>query len=181
MTPLERSALSRDDAEYGMRYFKSQCKVPKDPHNSAELTASWGTRETFIAIFTTNLPMIFPLLKNWFAPFLSSTIGSSNSKPQKPPPGSDFRTIGGGLGDGGLGVARISRVAPHKVRHNITDLTFDNESEEHILNGEDLRLEHIQGATSQQQGKDVIVVTGQFNVKSEHRSNTQSKESFQVM
>jgi hypothetical protein len=125
--------------------------------------------------------MIFPLLKNWFAPFLSSTIGSSNSKPQTPPPGSDFRTIGGGLGDGGLGVARISRVAPHKVRHNITDLTFDNESEEHILNGEDLRLEHIQGATSQQQGKDVIVVTGQFNVKSEHRSNTQSKESFQVM
>ena len=120
--------------------------------------------------------MIFPLLKNWFAPFLSSTIGSSNSKPQKPPPGSDFRTIGGGLGDGGLGVARISRVAPHKVRHNITDLTFDNESEEHILNGEDLRLEHIQGATSQQQGKDDIVVTGQFNVKSEHRSNAQSKE-----
>jgi hypothetical protein len=125
--------------------------------------------------------MIFPLLKNWFAPFLSSTIGSSNSKPQKPPPGIDFRTIGGGFGDGGLGVARISRAAPHRVRRNTTDLTFDNDSEEHILNGEQLRLQQMQGATSQQQGKDVIVVTGQLNVKSEHRSNAQSKESFQVM
>ncbi|CAI9634724.1 unnamed protein product [Alternaria burnsii] len=105
-----------------------------DPYNSAELTASWGTRETFIAIFTTNLPMIFPLLRNWFAPFLSSTIGSSNSKPQKPPPGSDFRTIGGGFGDGGERV----------VRKN-------------------------------------VVVTGQFEVATRDRSNTLSKESFQVM
>ena len=80
------------------------------------------------------------------------------------------------MGDGGLGVARISRAAPHEARHNITDLTFDNESEEHILNEEDLRLEHIQRATSEQQGKDIIVVTDQFNAKSEHRSNAQSKE-----
>ena len=154
--------------------------VLQDPHNSAELTASWGTRETFIAICTTNLPMIFPLLKNWFAPFLSSTIGSSNSKPQKPPPGSDFRTIGGGFGDGGERVVRVSRAAAHRARNNAIDLTFDNESEEYILNGEDVRLRHMQGATSQQQEKNVVV-TGQFEVATRDRSNTLSKESFQVM
>jgi hypothetical protein len=153
----------------------------QDPLHSAELTASWGTRETFIAIFTTNLPMIFPLLKNWFAPFLSSTIGSSNSKPQKPPPGSGFRTIGGGFGDGGERGVRISRAVPHRARQNSTTLTFDNDSEEHIMNGEDVKLQHMQGATSQQQGKDVIVVTSQFNIASKDRDSARSKESFQVM
>ncbi|RYN30745.1 hypothetical protein AA0114_g12250 [Alternaria tenuissima] len=29
MTPHQRSALSRDDPEYGMRYSESQCTVPK--------------------------------------------------------------------------------------------------------------------------------------------------------
>jgi hypothetical protein len=100
--------------------------------------------------------MIFPLLKNWFAPFLSSTIGSSNSKPQKPPPGSDFRTIGGGFGDGGERVVRVTRAAVHRARYDATGLTFDNDSEEHILNGEDVRLHHMPGATSQQQEKDII-------------------------
>ena len=38
----------------------------------------------------------------------------------------------------------------------------------------------MQGATSQQQEKNVVV-TGQFEVATRDRSNTLSKESFQVM
>ncbi|PZC87850.1 hypothetical protein A1F95_11188, partial [Pyrenophora tritici-repentis] len=63
-----------------------------DPAHSGENTASWGTRETFVAIFTTNLPMIYALLKKWLAPFLPSTIRSSNTEPPKSP-SSGFTTI----------------------------------------------------------------------------------------
>lgn len=103
--------------------------------------------------------MIFPSPKKWIAPFLSSTISSSSSTSQKPLPGSDFETIGGGFGDSSERVVRISRTATHRAHNNATELNFDNKSEEHVLNGEDVRFQYMQGATSQQQGKDVIVVT----------------------
>ena len=82
------------------------------------------------------------------------------------------------MGSGGV---RISGTVPHRARHVFTNLTFDNESEEHIIKGEDLKLQHVQGATNQQRGKDVIVVTSQVNVKSEDRDSTRSAESFQVL
>ncbi|KAL1794561.1 hypothetical protein ACET3X_006377 [Alternaria dauci] len=114
-----------------------------DTANSAEHTASWGSRETFVAIFTTNLPMIFPLLRKWFGPFLSSTIRSSNVDQKKPPPGSGFRTIGGGFGNGGERGVRVSRTTRHRAHHISTNLTLQNDSEERILNEEDLKLHNI--------------------------------------
>jgi hypothetical protein len=140
--------------------------------HGGQLAASWGTRETFVAIVTTNLPMIFPLLKNWLAPFLPSTIGSSNSKAYKSP-GGGFVTIGGGTAGG---TSKQSRSAPHSGRHVSASLTFGNESEERIVKGEDVILQSMQGATSQQ-GKGVIVVTNQVNIISEDRESARSRES----
>ncbi|KAI4613390.1 uncharacterized protein J4E87_009857 [Alternaria ethzedia] len=148
-----------------------------DPLNSAELTASWGTRETFIAIFTTNLPMIFPLLKNWLAPFLPSTIGSSNAKGQEPP-GSDFETIGGGSGPGGK---RASRRAPHRAPHTFGGLTLDNESEEDMIKGDAVAMHPMQADSAKSDGKHVIVVSSEVSVTSEDHSGVQRKASFQIM
>ncbi|KAH6879308.1 hypothetical protein BKA58DRAFT_453594 [Alternaria rosae] len=135
-----------------------------DPLNSAELTASWGTRETFIAISTTNLPMIFPLLKNWLTPFLPSTIGSSNTKAQEPP-GSDFETIGGGSGPGGV---RANRRAPHRTRHPFGGLTLDNESEEDMIKGDDVAMHRMQADFNKSNGKHVIVVSSEVSATSEN-------------
>ncbi|CAG5174536.1 uncharacterized protein ALTATR162_LOCUS7809 [Alternaria atra] len=148
-----------------------------DPVHGGELAASWGTRETFVAIVTTNLPMIFPLLKNWLAPFLPSTMGSSNAKAYKSP-GSGFVTIGGGTGGG---ASKQTRSVPHSTHHISGSLTFDNESEEHIVRGEDMKMHHLQGAAGQQQGKNVIVVSNQVSVTSEDRDCARSNESFQVV
>jgi len=138
----------------------------QDPLNSAELTASWGTRETFIAIFTTNLPMIFPLLRNWLTPFLPSTIGSSNAKGQETP-GSDFETIGGGSGPGGK---RASRRAPHRARHTFGGLTLDNESEEDMIKGDDVAMHRMQRNDLEADGKNTIVVCSEVSVTSKDHS-----------
>ncbi|KAI4673384.1 uncharacterized protein J4E88_008997 [Alternaria novae-zelandiae] len=147
-----------------------------DPLNSAELTASWGTRETFIAIFTTNLPMIFPLLKNWLTPFLPSTIGSSNAKGQEPP-GSDFETIGGGSGPGGK---RASRKAPHRARYTFGGLTLDNESEEDMIKGHDVAMHRMQRNDLEADRKNTIVVCSEVSVTSEDHSGVERKASFQT-
>jgi len=45
-----------------------------DPTNGAQLAGEWGTREAFVAVFTTNLPMIFPLFKNWAKSLFHDTL-----------------------------------------------------------------------------------------------------------
>ncbi|KAK1989181.1 hypothetical protein LZ30DRAFT_776341 [Colletotrichum cereale] len=43
-----------------------------DPINGAQQAGSWAVRETFVAIATTNIPMIFPLVRRWFNPILGT-------------------------------------------------------------------------------------------------------------
>ncbi|KAK1707525.1 LOW QUALITY PROTEIN: uncharacterized protein BDZ83DRAFT_724580 [Colletotrichum acutatum] len=70
-----------------------------DPVNGAQLAGTWGTRETFVAVVTTNLPMIFPLIRTYLKPLWPNVLRSSKNtkKAYKTPSG--FRTIGGGHGD----------------------------------------------------------------------------------
>lgn len=42
----------------------------QDPVNGAQQAGSWAVRETFVAVVTTNVPMIFPLLRRWLSPVL---------------------------------------------------------------------------------------------------------------
>ena len=121
--------------------------------------------------------MIFPLLKNWLAPLLPSTIGSSNSKALEPP-GSDFETIGGGSGPGGK---RASLRTPHRAGHTFGGLTLDNESEEDMIKGDDVIMHRMQRNDLEADGKDTIVVCSEVSVTSEDRSGVQSKASFQIM
>ncbi|OBT70376.1 hypothetical protein VE03_00113 [Pseudogymnoascus sp. 23342-1-I1] len=65
-----------------------------DSTHGAELAGRWGTREAFVSVITTNLPMIFPLVRHWLKPLFGSALFSSRT-PSKPV---GFRTIGGGYG-----------------------------------------------------------------------------------
>ncbi|KAK2779289.1 hypothetical protein CKAH01_11370 [Colletotrichum kahawae] len=72
--------------------------IISDPVNGASQAGSWAVRETFVAVDTTNVPMIFPLIRRWFSPIfgtvvstlpLSNTNNKYGSKgPNLPQPGS---------------------------------------------------------------------------------------------
>ncbi|KEZ42842.1 hypothetical protein SAPIO_CDS5268 [Scedosporium apiospermum] len=94
-----------------------------DPINGAQLAGSWGTKEAFVAVITTNLPMIFPLLRSWFNPIFGST---TRSTPKNYPLHSPFQTIGGTGGDS------RSRRGPRSTNPITANMTF-SESEERMV------------------------------------------------
>ncbi|KAI6713624.1 hypothetical protein JHW43_003867 [Diplocarpon mali] len=71
--------------------------VETDPVDGARLGAQWTMRESFVSVIVTSLPMVFPLLKAWLAPWLGSIAGSTKANSNNP---TGFRTIGGGGGGG---------------------------------------------------------------------------------
>ncbi|KAL8369780.1 hypothetical protein RB595_000220 [Gaeumannomyces hyphopodioides] len=115
-----------------------------DPVNGAQLAGQWGTREAFTCVITTNLPMVFPLLRQWLGPLLPSFLRSSrytsgNTKKYKTPTG--FRTIGGsdgkggpGLGGGGSGSGRTARKTKGSGNPVESNVSF-TESEERMMGG----------------------------------------------
>ncbi|KAI1424340.1 hypothetical protein F5Y12DRAFT_462697 [Xylaria sp. FL1777] len=64
-----------------------------DPINGAQLAGQWGTREAFVAVFTTNLPMIFPLIKGWLSPIFGTELRSTQKSYMQR---YGTQTIGGG-------------------------------------------------------------------------------------
>lgn len=138
------------------------------------MAAEWGTRETFIAVVTTNLPMIFPLLKTWFAPWIPSTLRSSSNNKGYKSPGSGFVTIGGG----GPGISNRSRQGPHSAHHISANMTFDNESEERIIKGNDVKMQDMDVA-NRTKSPNAIVVSKQVSVTTEDRGSGRSEDTFQ--
>jgi hypothetical protein len=140
----------------------------QDPVLGGQLAAEWGTRETFIAVVTTNLPMIFPLLKNWFAPFLPSSFSNSNNQAYKTP-GSGFVSIGGGRSGGTGGASSRNRAGGKTTSHISANRTFDNESEEHIVKRDgDVKMTGLHPAGSN------IVVRQQVSITTEDRRSNES-------
>ncbi|KAF9877958.1 hypothetical protein CkaCkLH20_04534 [Colletotrichum karsti] len=57
--------------------------IIKDPVGGAQQAGSWAVRETFVAVVTTNVPMIFPLLRKWLSPVfgtISSTLSRTGTR-----------------------------------------------------------------------------------------------------
>ncbi|QSS53272.1 hypothetical protein I7I53_00475 [Histoplasma capsulatum var. duboisii H88] len=93
-----------------------------DPVNGAQSAGSWAVRETFIAVITTNMPMVFPLMKSWFSTVFGSLITSLRSSKTTGNEGSkDLRTFGS---------SRKGRGPP--TANPIPNATF-TESEERIM------------------------------------------------
>ncbi|KAF1979871.1 hypothetical protein BU23DRAFT_523437 [Bimuria novae-zelandiae CBS 107.79] len=147
-----------------------------DPEQGGQLAAAWGTRETFIAVITTNLPMVFPLLKVWFAPWLPTTNCSTSNKAYKVH-GSGFVTIGGG----GASASNRSRQA-QSTRDVTGNMTFgDNESEEHIVRSStDVNLQNLQASHGAQNSLEAnkIMVSTHVSIKSEDASSDKIAKSF---
>ncbi|KAH6972115.1 hypothetical protein BKA56DRAFT_593736 [Ilyonectria sp. MPI-CAGE-AT-0026] len=144
-----------------------------DPVNGAALAGAWGTREAFVAVITTNLPLLFPLLRAWFTPLFGSMLRSSQKTYQTP---SGFRTIGGGGGDG---QSRRNRKPPtaNPITANITL----NDSEERIVT--DVKMQPLKVSStpvSADYPSNGIVVSNEVEVAHEDRSSHHSEHAQRV-
>lgn len=115
--------------------WKPRHLTPKqDSKNGAFLAGSWAVRETFVAVITTNMPMLFPLFRRLMNPCLgriSSRIGTYGyrgkstgaSSRNLPPHQRAIQTVG----------KQRMRKQQQSLNH-ITNLsvTYANESEERI-------------------------------------------------
>ena len=54
--------------------------IVTNPITGAQQAGSWACRETFVAVVTSNAPMIFPLIKRWGSPLFSSVRSGLASK-----------------------------------------------------------------------------------------------------
>ncbi|KAI2622725.1 hypothetical protein GGS26DRAFT_242269 [Hypomontagnella submonticulosa] len=102
--------------------------IVADTVNGAQLAGSWAVRETFVAVITTNLPMVFPLLKMWLTPVFGSLLTTmrSQQKLTDKESKSDLRTFGGGSHQS------WRRRGGPPTANPITNITF-NESEERMV------------------------------------------------
>ncbi|KAI1754199.1 hypothetical protein F4782DRAFT_46502 [Xylaria castorea] len=126
-----------------------------DPVNGAQLAGEWGTREAFVAVFTTNLPMIFPLFKGWISPILGSSIWST----QKSSSREGVQTIGGGSWSG----KRNARGA-HGVSMLTTNLSTTG-SQEHMVQEIPLQNLKISGEPcNRPPASNAVYITNQIDV-----------------
>lgn len=44
----------------------------QNPVTGAQQAGSWAIRETFVAVITTNIPVIFPMFRLWMTPVMES-------------------------------------------------------------------------------------------------------------
>lgn len=56
-----------------------------DPINGAQQAGSWAVRETFVAVITSNMPMVFPLVMRWGRPLIGTlrSISSTTNRHSK--------------------------------------------------------------------------------------------------
>lgn len=129
----------------------------QDTVNGAQLAGSWGTREAFVAVITTNLPMLFPLFRVWLAPLFGSALRSSK-KSYKSPTG--LVTFGGGGGGG----SSTPHNRPRTANPITANMTF-SESEERIVGA--IKMDVVGGARP----SNAIVVSNQVEVTHEDRNS----------
>ncbi|KPM36929.1 hypothetical protein AK830_g9632 [Neonectria ditissima] len=138
-----------------------------DPVNGAQLAGSWGTREAFVAVITTNLPILFPLFRTWLTPMFGTMMRSSQKTYNTP---SGFRTIGGGGGE-----QSRSRRGPPTANPITANMSF-NGSEERMV--DDVKMQNFKVSSrpvsDHQAPAAGIVVSNQVEVTREDRSSQNS-------
>ncbi|KAJ5500216.1 hypothetical protein N7453_009267 [Penicillium expansum] len=140
-----------------------------DPKDGAQLANEWGTRETFVAVVTTNLPMIFHLFRIWLNKIFGSQFQSSQKTHKSPSAG--FRSIGGG----GAYASRKGH-GPASTDPMTIGMSF-TESEERMM--EDVKMQNLktyEGPTSGNPSSGAIVVSNQIDITHETRTTPQSEQ-----
>ncbi|KAJ5707490.1 hypothetical protein N7488_007291 [Penicillium malachiteum] len=145
-----------------------------EPVNGADIADQWGTRETFVAVITTNLPMVFHLFRIWLTKAFGSKFGSSHKTNYKSP-SAGFRSIGGG----GDYASRKGR-GPTSTDPITIGMTF-TESEERMMVDEikmqnlRTRVEPVPADEGNSHTDNGIVVSNQIDVR--HETLTSSRSS----
>jgi hypothetical protein len=109
------------------------------------LAGSWAVRETFVAVVTANIPMVFPLFKTWLGPVFGSLMSTKRSTEKLSDQKRSFRTWGGGSHQSWRG-----RGPP--TANPITNVTI-NESEERIV--DDIKMQDLNHERSSTSDKDI--------------------------
>ncbi|CAI7586528.1 unnamed protein product [Penicillium glandicola] len=133
-----------------------------DPDNGAQLANEWGTRETFVAVVTTNLPMVFHLFRIWLGKIYGSHFQTSEKTHKSPSAG--FRSIGGG-GD----YASRKGHGPASTDRMTIGMSF-TESEERMM--EDVKMQNLKTYPAPLSGNPssgAIVVSNQIDITHEIR------------
>lgn len=129
----------------------------QDPINGAQLAGEWGTREAFTSVVTTNLPMIFPLLKTWLKPLFGSALSSTRTTPKYP---AGFRTIGGGDPESsGLGQRRKPTTSSKK---HTTDSVSFSASDECIVSN--VKMQNLEIYSRPGESTKGIMVSNEFQI-----------------
>ncbi|KAI8630336.1 hypothetical protein F5Y19DRAFT_429732 [Xylariaceae sp. FL1651] len=137
--------------------FLRAALIVTDPVNGAQVAGSWAVRETFVAVLTTNIPMIFPLVHMVITPLFSSIKRSIRSSSYDRSTDGNFRSIvtfGGGGGSG------QNKRGP-RTANPITEFTF-SDSEERMLNQGQVKLQDL--STTKQNGTATLDNVGDGNV-----------------
>jgi hypothetical protein len=124
--------------------------------------------------------MVFPLLKIWLKPWLPTTMNSGSNRKAYKAHGSGFVSIGGG------GASASNRSRPGVQSRDVSrNMTFDNESEEHIVKSDaEIKMQPLKSAGSMQrplQKNDIMVsthVTVTRGDATEDASSQKSAKSF---
>ncbi|KAH8790330.1 hypothetical protein F5882DRAFT_401308 [Hyaloscypha sp. PMI_1271] len=149
--------------------------VTTDPVHGAQLAGEWGTREAFVSVVITNLPMIFPLLKSWLKPLFGSALSSTGAASKHP---SGFRTIGGGDGS-----SRVDqRHKPASSKQPVTDNLSFSDSAEHIVNS--VKMQNLEGYTglsaNTRPPSKGIMVSNEFKMVEDGISHNGDRDAKQV-
>ncbi|KAK4125692.1 hypothetical protein N657DRAFT_591410 [Parathielavia appendiculata] len=70
--------------------------IVTDPVNGAQKAGSWAVRESFVAVVTSNLPMITPLITRLFRPLIGTLVRSLSAASSSSKPSSQSRSRDGG-------------------------------------------------------------------------------------
>ncbi|KAJ5288924.1 hypothetical protein N7478_001954 [Penicillium angulare] len=144
-----------------------------EPDDGAQIADEWGTRETFVAVITTNLPMVFHILRIWLTKAFGSKFGSSHKTNYKSPSGG-FKSIGGG----GDYASRKGR-GPASTDPITIGMTF-TESEERMME-DDIKMRNMKTyAAPVSEGEtpstSAIVVSNQIDITHETLSSRTSEQ-----
>jgi hypothetical protein len=123
-----------------------------DPKTGAPVSGNWAIREAFVAIITTNFPVVFSLVKGMLGPAFSSRGTSDPSKLK----GSSGHEMGTNLeSKGGSESARRTGKGREGASKMTTTQMLLSESEENILkgNGDDVGLSPLSGPTASNHGQ----------------------------
>ncbi|KAL8350212.1 hypothetical protein RB598_005512 [Gaeumannomyces tritici] len=104
-----------------------------DPINGAQQAGSWAVRETFVAVVTSNIPMIFSVVRRFTGPIFSTIRSITGSGASRGPKGGSHGMLPGSNSND----VQLNNRAPLPERRgprSVNPLPTANESEESIYN-----------------------------------------------